>query len=78
MTESYISYIKFRTEFFDKYEGTSYRLGQAFFNTFIKVEDTSTDALFHETCQFSAGIMICKIITDLQWDWDNLKQLQEI
>jgi len=48
--------------------GAGQRLGQFFFNTYIKREDNSTNKLFHEGDFNKARTQIAKFMEDNQWN----------
>lgn len=48
-------------------KGTHQRLGQFFFNTYVKVSDKSTEGIFHEGDINKARVLIAQFIADNQW-----------
>lgn len=47
--------------------GTHQRLGQYFFNTYIKVVDESTEKMFHERDINKARVLISQFMMNNQW-----------
>tara|TARA_R110000787_G_scaffold44901_1_gene109789 strand:- start:11593 stop:11853 length:261 start_codon:yes stop_codon:yes gene_type:complete len=65
-----ISYFDFKIAYYKEFPNSSYRLGQAFINCFIKKEDQRAEFLFlwEEKNVNVAENLIFRLIRD--WNWD--------
>ena len=65
-----VSYFDFKADYYQRFPNSTYRLGQHYINSFIKVEDNSFDymKLWEEKCITKVDEMVYKLIDKLQWD----------